>query len=209
MVVNTEARRVPRQSRGWRRVDALLDAAASEISAVGYQSATMSAIAARAGAPIGSLYQFYPSKLAIAQALRARYAEQFEQLWAPLVDEARHLTLEELANRLVDSTIFFIKSHPAFLALIDVSPSAEVSIAVREKFQQLVAGFLIAHKPRMSHTKALRLATVILHMVKSRNFLFRNLSPNESRPYIQEFKILLRCYLEARMHSDQRSGGCL
>ena len=199
MPTGAELRRLPQQSRGHRRVDALLDAAASEIGDAGYEAATMCAIATRAGASIGSLYQFFPNKVAITQALRARYGDEFEQMWAPLTNEAKHLSLEQLVIRLVDSTVLFVERHPAFLTLLDAPASTHPPAAVRERFQQLVASFLLARKPRMSPEKALRLATVTLQMVKAMNFLYRDLSPQERRPYIQEFKMLLQCYLESRI----------
>ena len=71
-------RRIPRQPRGRRRVSQLLDAAATVISSVGYDAATMTAIAAKAGAPIGSLYQFFPNKEAITHALRTEYGKHYE-----------------------------------------------------------------------------------------------------------------------------------
>ena len=75
---STEPRRVPCQQRGERRVAELVEAAESVIAENGYEAATMSAIAERAGASIGSLYQFFPNKAAITQALRTEYAKQFE-----------------------------------------------------------------------------------------------------------------------------------
>jgi AcrR family transcriptional regulator len=42
----------------------------------GYAATTTNAIAARAGVPIGSLYQFFPDKTSILQALALRYAEK-------------------------------------------------------------------------------------------------------------------------------------
>jgi AcrR family transcriptional regulator len=203
----TEQRRVPQQSRGRRRVDTLLDAAASEICDAGFEAATMSAIATRAGASIGSLYQFFPNKLAIVQALRAHYRNEFETMWAPLATEGKHLSIEELVTRLVDSTVLFVERHPAFLTLLDAPSSTHAPAAVRERFQQLVASFLLARKPRMSPEKAVRLATVTLQMIKAMNFLYRELSPRERRPYIQEFKILLQSYLEARMGPLQTAAG--
>ena len=108
MPINTELRRLPRQSRGRRRVEALLNAAAAEISDAGYEAATMCSIATRAGASIGSLYQFFPNKAAIVQALRRHYCDEFELMWAPLASEAKHLSWEELVIRLVDSTVLFV-----------------------------------------------------------------------------------------------------
>ncbi|HVV46765.1 MAG TPA: TetR/AcrR family transcriptional regulator [Bryobacteraceae bacterium] len=199
MPASSEPRRLPRQPRGRRRVDTLLDAAAAELRDSGYEAATMCAIANRAGSSIGSLYQFFPNKTAITQALRMRYYDEFEQMWAPLASEARRLSIEELVARMVDSTVSFVERHPAFLALLDAPASTHAPAAVRARFQQLVAGFLLARRPRMSRALALRLATVTLQTVKAMNFLYRELSPRQRRPYIQEFKMLLRCYLESRI----------
>src|ERR1700691_1280644 len=100
MPTKTELRRLPRQSRGRRRVDGVLEAAAGEISEVGYEAATMSSIATRAGASIGSLYQFFPNKVAIVQALRRHYCDAFELMWAPITGEAKSLSSQALVVRL-------------------------------------------------------------------------------------------------------------
>ena len=55
-------RRIPMQERGEKRVAGLLEAAAAIFAEVGFEAATMSDIAERAGGSIGSLYQFFPSK---------------------------------------------------------------------------------------------------------------------------------------------------
>ncbi len=63
--------RLPKRARGKQRVAALLQAAAAVFAEKGYEAATMTEIAARAGAPIGSLYQFFPVKEALADTLGA------------------------------------------------------------------------------------------------------------------------------------------
>jgi len=196
MPTESDLRHVPRQKRGRRRVDTLLCAAAEEIGALGYDASTMSSIAARAGAAIGSLYQFFPHKDAIAHALRQGYCNQFELMWEPLAVEANRLTLKELVERLVDTTVAFVESHPAFLALLDAPASTHLAPRARKRFQRLVARMLVARKPRMSRAKAERLATMILQMIKTMNFLYRDLTPRRRRPYVREFKILLQRYLE-------------
>jgi len=65
-------------------VAGLLNAAAHVIAETGYEAATMSEVAERAGASIGSLYQFFPNKEAVTQALRSNYSHQIEELWVPL-----------------------------------------------------------------------------------------------------------------------------
>src|SRR5271155_1091367 len=65
---------LPKRQRGKRRVAELLAAGAEVFAEKGYAAATMTEIAARAGAPIGSLYQFFPAKEALADTVVQNYA---------------------------------------------------------------------------------------------------------------------------------------
>ena len=66
-------RRIPIQERGEKRVAGLLEAAAAIFAEVGFEAATMRDIAERAGASIGSLYQFFPNKDVVARAIKTQY----------------------------------------------------------------------------------------------------------------------------------------
>jgi len=195
---STRPRRIPCQVRGERRVAELLEAAEAVIAQAGYEAATMSAIADRAGASIGSLYQFFPSKPAITQALRIYYAKQFNRMCEPLAEQAKSLTVEDLVDRLIKLTIEFIESHPAFPALLDAPRSAGPSAAIRNQLREQLAGIFRARKPRLTKTEAIRLATVTLHIMKALNHLYTELAPSQRRVFIQEFKIVLLSYLSAR-----------
>jgi AcrR family transcriptional regulator len=75
-------RRVPQQDRGERRVAEVLEAAARVIGERGYDAATMTEIAERAGASIGALYQYFPNKEAIARALRrSKWGSWWSGFW--------------------------------------------------------------------------------------------------------------------------------
>src|ERR1700735_3664795 len=69
---------LPKRQRGKQRVAELLAAGAAVFAEKGYAAATMTEIAARAGAPIGSLYQFFPSKEALADTLVQSYVALLE-----------------------------------------------------------------------------------------------------------------------------------
>lgn len=62
-------RKVPRQERARFTVECILRSAESIIAKNGYEAATTNHIAEVAGVSIGSLYQYFPSKEAIAAAL--------------------------------------------------------------------------------------------------------------------------------------------
>ncbi|HEY1888525.1 MAG TPA: helix-turn-helix domain-containing protein, partial [Roseiarcus sp.] len=79
--------REPKRERGKQRVAALMDAGAELFAEKGYEATTMTEIASRAGAAIGSLYQFFPSKEALAEALFDRFAERWAASFAQV--EAR------------------------------------------------------------------------------------------------------------------------
>ena len=69
----TATARAPKRERGKQRVAALSQAAAEVFAERGFEAATMTEIAARASAPIGSLYQFFPSKESLADMLVQHY----------------------------------------------------------------------------------------------------------------------------------------
>ncbi|HSB53997.1 MAG TPA: helix-turn-helix domain-containing protein, partial [Gemmatimonadales bacterium] len=74
-----EPHRQPRQERGERRVEEILDAAAAVIAEGGVEAATTNAIAERAGSSVGSLYHFFPHKDAIVLALAERYEAELRR----------------------------------------------------------------------------------------------------------------------------------
>jgi AcrR family transcriptional regulator len=63
-------------ARGEKRVAGLLEAAAAIFAEVGFEAATMRDIAERAGASIGSLYQFYRNKDVVARAIKTQYCQE-------------------------------------------------------------------------------------------------------------------------------------
>jgi AcrR family transcriptional regulator len=72
-------RRVPVQGRSVARVQRMLDACAALVDEVGYDGLSTTLLAERAGVAIGSVYQFFPDKRAIVQALTLRNLEAYLQ----------------------------------------------------------------------------------------------------------------------------------
>jgi len=79
-------RKKPRQDRSQATVDVIFEAAARIFEKVGFQAATTNAIAERAGVSVGSLYQYFPNKLAVLSALRERHFEEKMQKLADACD---------------------------------------------------------------------------------------------------------------------------
>jgi AcrR family transcriptional regulator len=80
-----EPRKAPSQQRARVRVDAIVDAAAQVFAEQGYASTTTNRIAEHAGVPIGSLYQYFPNKDAIAiELVRRHIADAAAVAWPAL-----------------------------------------------------------------------------------------------------------------------------
>ena len=69
-------RNEPVQARSSARLTTLLDAAASIVDEIGYERLTTAMVAERAGASIGTVYRYFPDRIAVLQALAARNLER-------------------------------------------------------------------------------------------------------------------------------------
>ncbi len=189
-------RRIPQQKRGERRVDSFLRAAASVIAEMGYERATMCAIAERSHSSVGSLYQFFPNKLSLAEALRNQYVKNIEQSWITLGRQAAAMKAEALTCRRVELQIETMKNYPVLLTLLDV-PS--ISHARRELIRMRIAEVLISHQPRMSRAAALRIASVVQQIGRGLLSLYAQADANEGTAIIEEFKAVLTGYLAPKL----------
>ncbi len=179
-------RRLPIQERGAKRVQVLLAAAVSEFAASGYEAATMSAIANRAGACIGSLYQFFPNKQAIARALRTRQIEDFEGLCTALHTES----IEAFVDGFVTMMVVFEREHPAFLPLLD-APSSTLPTGPRHRLRTRLEGMLRSLHPSLRKGDEARIAEYILQVNKATMGHYARSAPEERRWIHHEYRALL------------------
>jgi AcrR family transcriptional regulator len=100
--MNISPRRQPKQKRGQQRVEKILLAAAEVFAEVGYTAATTQQIADRANTAIGSIYQFFPDKLAIFRALEAEYFKQMEDVNREFFADDVYRPLTSVIGDLID-----------------------------------------------------------------------------------------------------------
>jgi AcrR family transcriptional regulator len=166
------APRAPKRLRGKRRVAELLSAGAAVFAERGYQAATMTEIAARAGAPIGSLYQFFPSKEALADTLVQNYVSLLSADLEALETRARDIDIRAL----VEGLFKVLRGHPVERAA--TMPLAEARMderTRRETFRYLlrrrIAAILRARSPTLSVEAARDRAIVVLQLMKAASSL--------------------------------------
>jgi len=160
--------REPKRERGKQRVAALMDAGAAVIAERGYGAATMTEIAARAGASIGSLYQFFPSKEVLADGLLKRYGERMAAALDAVVARAEGASPQAISEGLISVMTDLKADRAAALALLD---ARDESKAARSKLRQVMLGrieqILLLASPRLSQTKAQTMSVMLLYMLKA------------------------------------------
>lgn len=162
----------------------------------------MSEIAERAGASIGSLYQFFPNKESVAEALRAEYCRELELRWGPLKENAQDLNLRQLVDHLIGIMVRFYEDHPAFLRLLD-APGITGGASARARFRENLTDLFAARQPQLPRQEARRLAVVTQQIMRALRIVYADAKPQE-RPYlVEEFKEVLLCYFRSRLKSPQ------
>ncbi len=110
-------RRMPMQGRSVARVQRMLDACAGLIDEVGYEGLTTTLLAERAGVAIGSVYQFFPDKRAIVQALTMRNVEAYVERLETRISRAGITQWLDLVEVALDEFIDMHRSVAGFRTL--------------------------------------------------------------------------------------------
>jgi len=197
-----------RQARGQQRIQLLLDVAEELFAEVGFEATTTNAIAARAGMSPGSLYQYFPNKDAIAEALAARYLEQLHATQEySFAAEIVHLPLDALIDRVVDPLVALHVAHPGFGSLFggsSVSPRVAAAIrdfmdAIHERAEAIFA----VRAPQLSPAARRRCAAVSLELNRALLPLVVASDPAERDAVVQEIKAAQRGYLELILNGQR------
>ncbi|HWC79922.1 MAG TPA: TetR/AcrR family transcriptional regulator [Pseudonocardiaceae bacterium] len=110
----TPLRRRPVQQRSAARVERMLEACATLIDELGYDGVTTTLIADRAGVAVGSLYQFFPDKRAVVQALTARNLDRFMDHVAQRMAGATMAHWWDAVDLVFDAYVEMFRSVPGF-----------------------------------------------------------------------------------------------
>lgn len=109
----TSARKKPKQERSAAMVEALIEAAARVFVKEGYAKATTNKIAVAAGVSVGSLYQYFPSKDAIAVELLRRYREGLIEVVSTRLSGVTDESFEEVVRGLLGDLVRAKNIDPA------------------------------------------------------------------------------------------------
>jgi AcrR family transcriptional regulator len=127
-------RKEPKQKRSRETVEAVLEATAHILGRRGWAKLNTNEVAEVAGVSIGSLYQYFPNKLALIEAARRRH---FDDVLSRLrVARDRSLTHAERIDRVVQGMIDLHSRNPAVHhALLEETPRSPASKEAHDTFE--------------------------------------------------------------------------
>lgn len=196
-------RRSPKQARAQQRLARILDAAEELFVEVGYQAASTNQIASRADTSIGSLYEFFPNKSALARALADRYVERLGALIDERVVNDPEQGGEQLIDVIVTSLDVFWRRHPAMVALLRGALGAPELVSAGEQLRLALVGhievMLIERRAGIAPDRARLVAEIAVDI--TRTLLERvQAEPGHRRAILLgELRIALLSYLRAAM----------
>ena len=118
-------RKQPVQARSVATVDAILDGAIQVLVRVGKEKLTTTLVADRAGVSVGTLYQYFPNKLSLLQAVLRRHLNEVTESFEAACDANHGLPLCELITN-VATTFFRVKMREPRTSLALYSVSADI-----------------------------------------------------------------------------------
>jgi len=110
-------RNEPVQARSSARLTGLLDAAAAIIDEIGYERLTTAMVAERAGASIGTVYRYFPDRIAVVDALALRCVQRLTGRVVEAVSDDAVTDWRRAVELFVDAKAQMYRVEPGFRAI--------------------------------------------------------------------------------------------
>jgi len=183
----------PKRQRGHDRVAAILQASTVLFLDKGYEAVTMTEIAASSGTAIGSLYRFFPSKEAVADALLRSYTERMGGGLAELRGRAPGLSARQLADALVDFMLALHTQRSVAIALVDARGLEDSRRQLRTAMLADLCTLLRIVLPGVQEARLPAMAAAVLQVLKG---VVQSGPGFEMEGMMDEYRRLIRAYLE-------------
>ena len=199
---------IPQRRHGKARVAAVLEAGAAVIAEKGYDAATMAEIAARAKAPIGSLYRFFPSKEILAQALIQRYAVLINGAFDTIDRRVDEVSVETVADGILDFMVNLQGETKAMRGLLEARAEwSDKRLEFRNLALKRLAKTILRYAPEMSRSDARDVAVIMLLNMKTMAALKFDRSTPTSPGAANELRLMNRLYLANKLGGPRTAVG--
>lgn len=202
-------RKAPRQARSHATVETIIEAGARILNDGGWAGFTTNRVAELAGVSIGSLYQYFPDKLSLVDAIRRRHLDDCMAVMRTIRPDG--LSAAEFTRQLVQAVIAAHSVYPGLhRVLLDEAPSTEEYRNPNSDFEleylgyytKAVAKYRRRHPTPSDHVAACVVSDAIDGVIHN---AARRGSINDPTMH-RELVRLITLYLESPDHSDEDLG---
>lgn len=123
------------QERSSARLAGLLDATAEVVDEVGFERLTTAMVATRAGASIGTVYRYFPDRIAVLQALRDRAIHRFRNAVVTEIRRVQPADWWGAVDCAIDAFVEMHRSEKGF-RIIKFVDSVNAPEATGKRFEQ-------------------------------------------------------------------------
>ncbi|MFZ5735105.1 MAG: TetR family transcriptional regulator [Pseudomonadota bacterium] len=201
-------RKRPSQQRSRERVDLILRAAGELLVESGLESLSTNAIAARAGIPIGSLYQFFGDKDEIISELVQRASDDIDAFATrDLQSDDLRANPASFVKTLVTGIGRIQKQYAGFVCLFAPSGTRD-SLSVADRLKQVIVDRLEAvfaeALPQLPQDERGRIINVWIDITRG---MIGSLdaSPESRVTLAAELPVVLHAYLQAKLAAHGRA----
>ena len=166
METATKKYRLPQQNRSRQKFSDILETAAQLFAEQGIDQVTTNHIAAEAGVAIGSLYQYFPNKEAIIEALVDGYMAAASDVFPQEIDTV--IPIETVIREVISGFVQFRRQHLGFQVVLVGLEGTSSAGAAAEMQAAIVAGIervLAAYYPNVLPEKRHLCAIISLSLV--------------------------------------------
>jgi AcrR family transcriptional regulator len=207
------SRRTPVQRRAVERVARITRAAGELCALEGAAAVTMEAIAARAGTSIGSVYQFFPNRDALLQAVAEGYvADLVAVLEAGDAPDVARLPLPALVDAVLAPFDRFHETHPGYFAIL-FAPAGSAALGalrgrLRARLQRRAEAIFRARAPGLAPARRRRLALTAVEAARALvQYIETGVPAAERRAMRLELRAMLVAYLAPALGDGAGDGG--
>jgi AcrR family transcriptional regulator len=118
VIPDLNPRKAPRQRRSRTTVAAILEACACLLGRDGYADLTTNRIAERAGFSIGTLYEYFPNKEAIAAALATRAFDDLVAAMSEALERCRSMAPQDSIPHLLECGVGFMAAQRSIFSVL-------------------------------------------------------------------------------------------
>jgi AcrR family transcriptional regulator len=197
-----EPRKSPVQARSTASVDAILQATLQVLLAVGKEQLTTTKVAARAGVSVGTLYQYFPNKSSLLQAVLRRHMEDVFGAVEQVCQERRGATLAEMSVALVDAFLVAkMRDGKESVALYAVSSDIDGVRIVQEmsgRSRAAITAMLESASDGLMREPGMVASMILATMSGASRRLLESVDPvKEFEAAREELRVLVRAYAGA------------